>query len=132
MLFPEALGVGVLDSLLFESDEIPVGESWSGWQCLFVLGVIGGVECEQFGEERGNGPSVEDGVVEGEGEVEGLLGELVCVDAEQGSLVPVEAVLFLLFGELVECLLSLWFVEVCEVVDEQWDGGLFLDELERL
>lgn len=130
LLFPEEFGVGVLDGLLFECHKIPVGESWSGWQDLLVLWVVGGVECEQFGEERGDGPSVEDGVVEGEGEVEGLLGELVCVDAEQGRLVPVEAVLFLLFGELVECLLPLRFVEVCEVVYEEWDGGLLLDELE--
>ena len=48
------------------------------------------------------------------------------VDSSERCVVPVEAVLFLLFGEQFEGLSACLFVEIGEIVDLQWDGSTCL------
>ena len=129
LLFPEIERFVIFDGRLFEGDEVSVGEPGSWGEALWRIGLFGGVEGEQFGEQRGDGPSIEYGVVEGESEVEGFGGESMDVDSSERCVVPVEAVLFLLFGEQFEGLSACLFVEIGEIVDLQWDGSLFGDEL---
>ena len=73
LFFPEIERFVIFDGRLFEGDEVSVGEPGElGRGFCGESGCLRGVEGEQFGEQRGDGPSIEYGVVEGESEVEGF------------------------------------------------------------